>query len=93
MIFRNVIWVKGKFGAVAVLMTPLDTIGSQARDAKNDIGSEDNHDDEKDMGDGNDDNGDSHARHGIWRMVEGDVYVNDVGDEEAIKDDQGTTWT
>ena len=34
MIFRNVIWVKGKFGAVAVLMTPLDTIGSQARDAK-----------------------------------------------------------
>ena len=34
MIFRNVIWFKGKFGAVAVLMTPLDTIGSQARDAK-----------------------------------------------------------
>ena len=45
------------------------------------------------MGDGNDNNGDSHAGHVIWTMVEEEVYVNDVGDEEAIKDDQGTTWT
>ena len=33
------------------------------------------------MGDANDDNGDSHAGHGIWTMVEGDVYVNDVDHE------------
>ena len=44
------------------------------------------------MGDGNDDNGDSNAGHGIWRMVEEDVYGNYV-DEKAIKDDLGTTWT
>ena len=44
------------------------------------------------MGDGNDDNGDSDAGHGIWTIVEEDVYVNDV-DEKAIKDDLGTTWT
>ena len=45
------------------------------------------------MGDDNDDNGDSHAGHGIWTMVEEDVFVNDVDDEKAIKDDLGTTWT
>ena len=45
------------------------------------------------MGDGNEDNGDSHAGHGIWAMVEEDAYVNDVDDKKAIKDDLGTTWT
>ena len=39
------------------------------------------------MGDGNDDNGDSDAGHGIWMMVEEDVYVNDVDDEKVIKDE------
>ena len=34
-----------------------DWVPSERR--KNDIGSEDNHDDDEDMGDGNDDNGDS----------------------------------
>ena len=35
------------------------------------------------MGDGNDDNGDSHAGHGLWMMVE----EGDVDDEKTINDD------
>ena len=93
MIFRNVIWVKRQIWCSCSFDdTPWhDWVPSERR--KNDIGSEDNHDDEKDMGDGNDDNGDSHAGHGIWTMVEEDVYGNYVDHEKAVKDDLSTTWT